>query len=400
MTVHSASHDEGTLADTAALEKVLDLTSKIMRRVALDQPTRPTLQLLVEAATEQFHGSTCALAIMGPSGPLSLIAASGNGVEALDRIDGYVMSTSPRRQLPSFEQVPFGGLPAESVSLRPGSEVWDQLGEPEPDFPFGSVWFMPLASEDRQLIGMLLIFWPDEQPLDDATPRLRLLADVAESALIRHQFQRRSLELAATERKRIAGDLHDDSIQALTAVSLQLQRLKSRLDVAADIGLATNLQNAANAAIERLRAMLFELHPVSLEDDGLLLTLEIFMEQTLDEAGVAWTIEGEEAGRAPDHIESVAFRLVRGAIHEALRWKDLTTVSVSLSFLHDQLDIGIRHDARLARDSDEHPPTSERPAWPDHDTSLALSAGGTLTRTREDSTGSLIAISLPTLFGR
>ncbi len=152
------------------------------------------------------------------------------------------------------------------------------------------------------------------------------------------------LNLIAAERDRIAGELHDDSVQAITAVSLQLQRLKAKLDDPEHIALIEQARQTADDAIERLRHMLFVLHPSSLEDDGLVMTLEIYMETYLEPTGIHWSVRGDPTSEFPVGVAALGFRLAREAVSNALRHASPSAINITADKAGDQLAIEVRDD--------------------------------------------------------
>ncbi|HVE68464.1 MAG TPA: histidine kinase, partial [Solirubrobacteraceae bacterium] len=102
--------------------------------------------------------------------------------------------------------------------------------------------------------------------------------------------QRLLAELVAVEeqeRERIAGDIHDDSLQALAVLMLRLELLEARIeddDVRASL---VEARESARAAVARLRHMIFQLTPPELETIGLAAALEKY----LAEIGRVWDRE-------------------------------------------------------------------------------------------------------------
>jgi len=154
----------------------------------------------------------------------------------------------------------------------------------------------------------------------------------------------KQLNLIAVERDRIAGELHDDSVQAMTAVSLQLQRLRPRATSAEQLALIDQARHAADEAIERLRHMLFVLHPSSLEDDGLVMTLEIYMENYVEPAGIESVVSGETDTEIPIGVAALGFRLAREAIANATGHASPSKVNVNVGRVDDELIINITDD--------------------------------------------------------
>lgn len=152
------------------------------------------------------------------------------------------------------------------------------------------------------------------------------------------------LEIVAVERERIAGELHDDSVQVMTAVSLQLQRLLARVDDEGDRALVEQTRKMADDAIERLRHMLFVLHPSSLEDDGLFVTLEVYLETYVEVDGIEWTVSGEQSLDLPLGVSALAFRLAREAISNAIRHANPSRLAITIDEIDQYLLVAVQDD--------------------------------------------------------
>jgi PAS domain S-box-containing protein len=90
------------------------------------------------------------------------------------------------------------------------------------------------------------------------------------------------------ERRRIAADIHDDPIQAMSAVDLRLQMLLGSGTAVTKAELE-RLHEIVIHSIERLRSLLFELHPTMLDREGLVAALSFLVEHAAIETG--WTVE-------------------------------------------------------------------------------------------------------------
>lgn len=152
------------------------------------------------------------------------------------------------------------------------------------------------------------------------------------------------LSSIAAERDRIAGELHDDSVQAMTAVSLQLQRLKSRATAADDVALIDHARRTTDEAIERLRHMLFVLHPSSLETDGLVVTMEIYLESFVESDGISWQVDGDADLELPVGVAALGFRLARESVSNAVRHGAPTHITVTVTVEESTLVILVRDD--------------------------------------------------------
>ena len=190
----------------------------------------------------------------------------------------------------------------------------------------------PLARLERDLT--LSITDPDA-PLGAAGPAevasVAGRADELRRAVLaeRDDRVRRGLLVAQEEeRRRIAGELHDDVIQSLAAIVL-------RLDMAAsDAGdeqrpLIEGAQTAAAGAIDRLRQMVFVLHPPALERHGLVAAIETFGLGRCEGSSTEFRVAGD-AGQASSTVAALAYRVAREAVINACEHADADTITVTV----------------------------------------------------------------------
>src|SRR2546423_2053531 len=81
---------------------------------------------------------------------------------------------------------------------------------------------------------------------------------------------------AEEERQRIASDVHDDSIQVITAASMRLQILRRSVDDPDQLAELDELDETIRLSIDRLRHLVFELRPPVLDRDGLAAALRVY----------------------------------------------------------------------------------------------------------------------------
>ncbi len=162
---------------------------------------------------------------------------------------------------------------------------------------------------------------------------LRILADHAAIALTNARLHERSRELTlAGERARIAHELHDAVSQKLFSLRLTAQAAAALVD--ADPARAKDeiRQVAALAAeaADELRAVVVELRPAALDEDGLIATLRTQADvlDRVHSAGVTFRTSGVRA--LPAAQEEALLRVAQEATHNALRHADPSRVSVTL----------------------------------------------------------------------
>ena len=116
------------------------------------------------------------------------------------------------------------------------------------------------------------------------------------------------------ERQRIAADIHDDSIQKMTAVGLRLEALRS-LDIGEEGGgLLDRLGESVELAIRRLRRLMFELRPPALDREGLEAALRQYLHELATETNLVVRIDVHLDHEPPDEIRAIAYRIALEAL--------------------------------------------------------------------------------------
>jgi signal transduction histidine kinase len=127
------------------------------------------------------------------------------------------------------------------------------------------------------------------------------------------------LRAEEVERERIATELHDDTIQVITAALVTIDRVTPAIR-AGDVGrIAEALPPTRTMladAVERVRRLTFELHPPLLEAHGLPVALTDLIDRAAREAGLETDVV-VEVGRYTFVVEDLAYRIVREAIADA-----------------------------------------------------------------------------------
>jgi signal transduction histidine kinase len=166
-----------------------------------------------------------------------------------------------------------------------------------------------VAMPDRQgpPIGWLVV-------LRDTSERHRTLGSLRSLDEQRRSLLERLVTSQEEERRQVAGDIHDDAIQAMVAVTLQLQVLGSRLHDPATYELLERLKATATESVGRLRQLVFELHPPLLDEVGLAAALRQYATRTGELAGFGVQVSDEAGGELPAELRVVAYRIVQEAL--------------------------------------------------------------------------------------
>lgn len=116
------------------------------------------------------------------------------------------------------------------------------------------------------------------------------------------------------ERKRIALDIHDDTLQVIAAVGMRLDALRRSVSDPGQLRMLAKLQKDVALSMVRLRRLVFELSPPVLQRDGLAAALRSYLEETCREAGLGYRIEIHLKDEPPPEPRNVLYRITQEAL--------------------------------------------------------------------------------------
>ena len=171
----------------------------------------------------------------------------------------------------------------------------------------------------------------------DLSARRRAEAELRDSMeqLERSAAERRKLLAAIVgaqeeERARIAADMHDDTIQAITAAHIRLQLVAAEVADPGPRASLEQLQEAVGGALNRLRRLAFELRPPSLDNHGLRAAVEEHLERLQLSTGTEARIEDRLGGEPPEDVRIVLYRVANEALVNVGKHARATAVVVRL----------------------------------------------------------------------
>jgi PAS domain S-box-containing protein len=200
---------------------------------------------------------------------------------------------------------------------------------------------------------------------DEVAGVISLAVDVSD--LERVERERRSLlhqliTAQESEQRRLAGNLHDDAIQALTAARMQLSVLEAQLDRVAEVEgtgevrwLAKQVRENLEQGLQAARTFLFDLRPPLLDQEGLAPALGQQLDKLAQRSGCGTRFDWEVAERLDQDLEVLVFRVVQEALanvakHARARsvqlrgWRDGPALEVEMA------DDGVGFDQAAARE--------------------------------------------------
>lgn len=190
--------------------------------------------------------------------------------------------------------------------------------------------------------GLLL----DVTELKETEQKLRRSLDMLRHAMAeRRLLLRRVEDSAEQERRRIAEDIHDDSIQVMASVSLRLQALHSSIPSERQ-GVLDEIRQMVDESIDRLRHLVFELRPPGLDSRGLTAALRQYLERTGAEAGFDYRIIDKIELDPPPDVRTQLYRIGQEAITNIGRHADARLVRLSIEHRGSGVGVRIEDDGR------------------------------------------------------
>ncbi len=147
------------------------------------------------------------------------------------------------------------------------------------------------------------------------------------------------------ERKRIARELHDATLQDLSAALMRIDLCKLRPDAVAaeDVN---RIRNIVLGAWDGVINIIRDLRPTLLDDLGLTEAIRSLLETHLGKAGVAYSLdtEGVKDMRFRPVVEITLFRIVQEAVQNIARHAKAANVTVRLRKSDDTVQVAIEDD--------------------------------------------------------
>jgi two-component system sensor histidine kinase UhpB len=149
------------------------------------------------------------------------------------------------------------------------------------------------------------------------------------------------------ERRRLARELHDDTIQSLIALNQRIQLAQLSLNGQPAADQLVEVQQMTTQIIADLRRLTHDLRPIYLEDLGLAPALSMLARDTSAILGIPvnFHMSGTEY-RLRSEVELALYRIAQEALSNAARHAQATAVIVRLGFAPDTVALTISDNGR------------------------------------------------------
>lgn len=165
----------------------------------------------------------------------------------------------------------------------------------------------------------------------------------------RRRLEKEILEISEREQRRIGRELHDSLGQQLTGIAIISKVLEQKLQRQSleEAANAKEIAQLVNEAIDQTRQLSRGLHPVSLEEDGLMSALRALAATTQNVFGVTCAFRCNDPVPVKDPSAAThLYRIAQEAVTNAIRHGDAKQILLELSANRDGASLVIENDGR------------------------------------------------------
>lgn len=190
----------------------------------------------------------------------------------------------------------------------------------------------------------------EEEKLDFSILHLQeIYATIANQDASHINMSLNILDLQEKDRQRIARDLHDSTVQNLTSLIHKCQlcsRLVDMDSVRTKLELTT-MSNVLKSVINEIREIIYNLKPMSLDDLGLITTVEKYVEQLMmaNDIKIKFSHNKEKEDILPV-INLSIFRMIQEACNNAIKHAEAKQIDIDITYEENDINVLIKDDGK------------------------------------------------------
>ena len=326
--------------------------------------TSETLTLIARHAVDSTRALSCGISVVGEDHRLASAGAYGPAGPGYGTANPAWIALADTPVETVIEAMTAGSIdfaePAGATTVVVDARTrWEQNPITQPfaanlrpmDWQTGV--YVPLAWE-RRVIGFVAVFLPTglAGPSEAELAFYSALADQAAVAVLTARLATQAARAAALEeRGRLARELHDSVSQGLFSMTMharaaQLSMDRAGIDADAPLGRSVNqLADLTRGALAEMRALIFELRPGALAEDGLVSAVRKHSEALAAREQLAIAVRGpDERLAVTPAVEEHIYRIVLEALYNVVKHARATAVSVDIAVSADQVGVRVVDD--------------------------------------------------------
>lgn len=157
------------------------------------------------------------------------------------------------------------------------------------------------------------------------------------------------LRIQEQDRNRIAADLHDSTVQSMTALLHKVELIERFLDIDRTRAFVelSGMKDTIRGMIQEMREIIYDLRPMSLENLGLWMSVKEFLDlvQTRNQVQIQLDVDESAIGlELDDETEINLFRMIQEAVNNSAKHAQASLICVSAVVDEACLKIAISDD--------------------------------------------------------
>lgn len=176
--------------------------------------------------------------------------------------------------------------------------------------------------------------------LQESLDRLR------ETSRQRQELARQLVTAQEEERRRIAADVHDGSVQTLVALGIRLELLARRSHDPDERAELERTRAILADALAGLRTLMAQLRPVTLDREGLEAALHQHLARMEEAGGPAVALVVNLRSEPPAEAQAILFRIAQEALANVRKHAAASQVTVTLAGDGEGARLSVRDDGR------------------------------------------------------
>jgi PAS domain S-box-containing protein len=340
--VAGAPHRVSILRDLSASRSAARAATALAQGTSQGGEAATTDEILAGLARHAVEATRCVTArvlVMGDDGHVAGGGCGPTGVEFGDASARWrALSAMPGEELiaaMTLGTVIVGDAPSEPLVLSDAHSRWEtspvmkDYAELTKSLGWRGMVCIPLAWENR-VFGLFGVSLPSSisGPSEEELAFYMALADQAVVAVTSARLKSQTTQVAAAlERAHLARDLHDSVSQGLFSMTMhvraaQLSMVKAGLDDGGPLSRSiSELSELTRGALAEMRALIFELRPGALAEEGLVAALRTQAAALTAREQVTVTVKANDDQLivlSPD-LEEHLYRIVSEALNNVVK---------------------------------------------------------------------------------
>lgn len=195
--------------------------------------------------------------------------------------------------------------------------------------------------------------WEKQKNMCQSFERLKRFFSVIEKEAGKHivwenggltDYSTKLLETQEMDRNRISRDLHDSTVQSLTSLGHKMEycsKLVDRDPVRVKLELQSMIE-LNKEIINDMREIIYDLRPMSLNNIGLISTVESYCLHLRrnDNLDVIFKVEGTDKGLT-SIVSVTLYRIIQEACNNAIRHANAKRIYIRLAFLEHNIELDV-----------------------------------------------------------